>query len=324
MATSISPSEIERLAKRITDLDRQSQYLRVWLYGWTALVAVGLILEYRKDFLRLVQLLWVYTIGPVPFEWWRVRLAFATIFAGVLVTVGVIGELGIEFQQSGVETQLEATNGTLTGDLGQVAKEAADNAKDALRDASTAMTQVGTVEPKLREAQEASQRALETSSRAQVIASNAESHLREAEKDASEAERKAATVLDRFADRVLTDEQAERIAAKARSFSGQEFDITPYRDVPESLHIAERILGILTSVSVGWKYTPPSSATFLMGGVSGVLIDRHPDADERTKLAAETLIAVLNKEGIRAELRIENPTNNPKHNTIHISVGTKW
>jgi hypothetical protein len=227
MATSISSEEIERLAKRITDLDRQSEYLRVWLYGWTALVALGLVLEYRKDFIRLIQLLWMYTIGRVPFELWRVRLAFATIFAGVLVTVGVIGELGIEFQQSGVETELEAANGKLTGDLGQIAKEAADNSRDALRDADRAMTTVGAVGPAMEAAEEASKKALGMSNRAQATASLADSHLREASREADEAERKAAIVLDRFADRTLTGEQADRIAAKVRSFAGQELDVTP-------------------------------------------------------------------------------------------------
>ncbi|HTR38966.1 MAG TPA: hypothetical protein VMH80_23835 [Bryobacteraceae bacterium] len=211
MATSISPSEIERLAKRVTDLDRQSEYLRIWLYIWTAAVAVGLILEYRKEFIRLGELLWIYITGRVPFEWWRIRALIIAIGAGTLVTVGVMGELGIEFRQSGLETELAATNGKLTGDLGELAKDAADNASDALRDANTAMMQVGTVEPKARAAEEASKTAISASKKAEGTASSALTMATAARQKADTVEKQAAESEARLTSATTDLASAQRI-----------------------------------------------------------------------------------------------------------------
>jgi hypothetical protein len=70
-----------------------------------------------------------------------------------------------------------------------------------------------------------------------------------------------------------------------------------------------------------WKFLPTGSA--LLGGVVGVLVWIHPEADEPTKKAAESLVAALLKEGIEAELRMQNPANTPKHNRISLNVGSK-
>ena len=53
----------------------------------------------------------------------------------------------------------------------------------------------------------------------------------------------------------------------------------------------------------------------------GVLVSRHPDADQRTKDAAEALVKALSSRSIAVELR-----TNPEaieHNKIRIQVGAK-
>jgi hypothetical protein len=55
--------------------------------------------------------------------------------------------------------------------------------------------------------------------------------------------------------------------------------------------------------------------------VIGVLVYVNSKADEKTKNAANTLIAALNRNHLDAELREPNdPTPN---NKIHLNVGTK-
>ncbi len=124
------------------------------------------------------------------------------------------------------------------------------------------------------------------------------------------------------APRTLTDEQATRIAHAVASFAGQEFDITPYRDIEESLNIANRILQTLVSNTAGWLYRPLPNGSFLIGGLEGVQVWRHPEADKKAKDAADSLVTALNREGIAAVLRMENPKN-PKENKINLNIGTK-
>jgi hypothetical protein len=94
------------------------------------------------------------------------------------------------------------------------------------------------------------------------------------------------------------------------------------RDIPESLNLANRILATLTSNVGGWLCKPPVNGSFLLGGIEGVQIWRHPEADETVKRAVDTLVQSLNAEGVSAVLKLENP-NNPKENKINVNVGTK-
>jgi hypothetical protein len=124
----------------------------------------------------------------------------------------------------------------------------------------------------------------------------------------------------RLADRELSDAQVATIGGKLNRFPGQEWDITPYWDLKESVAIANRIYAALDLAH--WKYVKPAQSSFLLGGVAGVLVYVHPDAAQETKDAANALVASLNREGIIAE---ERPQNDPGHrsNVIHMSVGTK-
>lgn len=138
----------------------------------------------------------------------------------------------------------------------------------------------------------------------------------------AEGERLArAKIEERLADRTLTDQQIAVIAAALKPFSGQEYGITAYRDLKESVSIANRIHTAL--LQAGWIYLKPERFEALLGGVAGVFVYVHPDADEKTKKAADALLSTLLKEGIAAQLRQENPVNNPKHNKIDLNIGSK-
>ena len=60
----------------------------------------------------------------------------------------------------------------------------------------------------------------------------------------------------------------------------------------------------------------------MLGGVVGVHIWTHPEADEVTKRAAKSLIDALNEEGIQTSPNQQNPKN-PKTNAIAVNVGSK-
>jgi len=151
-------------------------------------------------------------------------------------------------------------------------------------------------------------------------AAKAEAHLAEALQRAANAEKGTATLTTRLADRTLTGEQITRIGKKVSAYAGQEFDVTPYWDLKESLSIANRIA--LALIEGKWKYAPPDNQGFMLGGTAGVQVWLHPDAPDKVKQAATALVSALNAEGIDTEIRQQNPKN-PVDSKIHLNVGTK-
>jgi hypothetical protein len=138
-------------------------------------------------------------------------------------------------------------------------------------------------------------------------------------KAVADAQARTAEIQTPLSDRKLTDTQVEKIANQLLEFSGQEFGVVPYWEVRESLSITKRIVKALTMAK--WKLTPPAAPTFLMEGISGVLVYVNPRASDKTKRATNALVLALNDEGIIASLRKKNASS--PEDKIELSVGTK-
>jgi hypothetical protein len=85
--------------------------------------------------------------------------------------------------------------------------------------------------------------------------------------------------------------------------------------------IAERI-NIALQLA-GWAFSKEGGEGAMFGGVVGIFVSIHPDADESTKRAEASLISALNACGIKAASKPQNPTNNPKHNNLSLQIGAK-
>jgi hypothetical protein len=144
--------------------------------------------------------------------------------------------------------------------------------------------------------------------------------LAEQEQRAADAEQEVARLNGLLADRHLTDSQVELIAGKLSRYSGQQYTVTAYWDSKESLGMANRIHTALQLAK--WSFSPEGSKSQMLGGVIGVFVWTHPNADEATLGAADSLVKALNAEGIESARHEQNP-NNPKSNTIGIDVGAK-
>jgi hypothetical protein len=138
---------------------------------------------------------------------------------------------------------------------------------------------------------------------------------------AANAERETARLTAQLADRTLTDKQVQSIAGKLIVFKGQEYTLTAYWQSKESLGIANRVHQTLQMAR--WSYFDEGSKSMMMGGVIGIFVFTHPDADERTKQAAEGIVEALHGEGLEAATKLQSSQNNPKHNKIWISFGAK-
>ena len=82
------------LQKMIGNLEASLDSLGSWLLCFTALVVIGLIVEYAHDLWKL--------FAERPFN----TKLLITITGGILITVGVAGEMFIQFKASHVETDL--------------------------------------------------------------------------------------------------------------------------------------------------------------------------------------------------------------------------
>jgi hypothetical protein len=218
-------------------------------------------------------------------------------------------------------------SGNVIGSLGKKADLADTKAKTAIADSSTALSQAKDALGEAEKAAGSLGKAEDEASTAQTAASNALALARGArqeadsfEKDIAAAKEAAAKAEAKLADRTLTDEQVRSIGGKLKVFGGQTYTVTAYWDSKESLGIANRIHSALLLAE--WSFSQEGSKSMMLGGVIGVLVWTHPDADETAKKAADLLVSVLNAEGIEASQRQQNPKN-PKTNTISLSVGAK-
>lgn len=123
--------------------------------------------------------------------------------------------------------------------------------------------------------------------------------------DIAEARTETQKIKQRMSDRQLTDNQVSQIADKLKPFTGQEFSIVTPLDL------------------AGWKYIKLERATFMMGGIEGVQVWRHPNAEERVQKAADALVAALNDTGVATVLKLQSSENNPIDNKLTLDVGTK-
>src|SRR5216684_9071781 len=117
----MQPTDIDSLRRTITALEGHIGSLEIWLAVMTALVVIGLILEYipeiREEFKTFRE---KRTLKPL------------LIMAGaILITVGVAGELVVQFRASNDETALRNANDQVFAALNTEAATARKEASEA-------------------------------------------------------------------------------------------------------------------------------------------------------------------------------------------------
>lgn len=151
-----------------------------------------------------------------------------------------------------------------------------------------------------------------------------EAYKLEANKSISEANARATEAqlaLERYkAPREISDSDLGRLVAKLREFKGREYQITTFWDLKEPLALAGKLHQVLTLSE--WDFIKPESGSFLLGGMSGIQVWSHPTASQKTKDAADALVAALNQIGLDGVRKFQAP-NNPPDEKIVINVGTK-
>jgi hypothetical protein len=290
----------------------------VWLSRSTKCVVFGLILELpelayetinfarnRIDRLRYRVLL--------PED--RLERAKLVAFVGwFLIVAGVAGEWYAGAKIDDLSARIQGCNEVRLAEVAEQSGNANARASAAYERASENEKETAAT---LKQAEEER----EDAAKSLGVTRGYESQIAQANERAANAELETERLRQQLADRTLSDEQVKTIGNKLKLFKGQPYTITAYWDSKESLGLANRIHPALHDVAE-WPYSDEGTKSMMLGGIVGVQVWTHPDADKSTKEAAAALIKALNAEGIEAGPKQQNPKN-PKTNMIAINVGSK-
>ena len=120
----MDPSALESVSR---SLESSLDSWGAWLTVATALVVAGLLIEYWHPFWDFFEQ-WRRPAAAFP---WKMLMELA---GGILVTVGVAGELYATYRASRIETNLRENNRKIEAVLNLEAKEASDRAEQAKKE----------------------------------------------------------------------------------------------------------------------------------------------------------------------------------------------
>lgn len=183
-------------SKSLERLESSSDCLSVWLFISTLLVVIGLVIEYRHDLMEL--------LSKRPLD----KKLLQTIVGGVLITVGVAGELIVQTLASGVEARLRSANHLIEAGLIKSAAKSEEKAKGFERDIARSNGAAASSNERAGKANERAANAAKQAGDAEMKAGNANKRAAVLEKDAAIQREKAA-----LAERALLELQ-ERLKGR--------------------------------------------------------------------------------------------------------------
>lgn len=230
---------------------------------------------------------------------WIERLHKGEIVGTLLVAVGVAIEFACSWFGKPLQNKIDTARAI---EIAQLNRDTAE----AHKEAEHARKQAESFESEIAKANERAAEAMKEAARLNKLA---------------EEEKLARIKIEqRFADRQLTDKQVEVVLNKIKKFTNQEYEVTTFWDLKEPVAFANRIHSILTAAS--WMYVKPKNAGFLLGGIAGIQVFVHPEADKQAQEAAKTLVESLNEQDIDSQLKYINDPGHPT-NKISLNIGTK-
>jgi hypothetical protein len=252
--------DLSDLSNKVISLDQtrvklESSYsdIEVWLAIFTAVVILGLAIEYRRDFLKLFQ---------KPIDWGHAL----EMFGAFLVVVGICGELGTEYFAGDLTTKLDSNGrqverllfGAASEDATKIASDekqiAADNraAQTATAQAANLGVKVDTL-PRFVSGKEAEVKALA----ADIDRRNAD--LSNVLKDAQASEQRTAdlwaAVQKNEGARVLSAEQTSKLISGVKGKVSSVI-VRAYTSDPESMMYATDFINAFSSHGIKATFDP--------------------------------------------------------------------
>jgi hypothetical protein len=255
-------SALESISKA---LEKSLDFWGLLLLLSTAVVVLGLVVEYWHD----VKEFWIIVRWPMAaFPWDK----FKTLFGGILVTLGVAGELFFTYKASRVENDLRHNSHKIEVLLTQQAGDAATSAKTAHEELDAVRREADSIQTRL---------------------DAAAIQLSGLEKD----------VLIQGPRSKLLDVNKTKFVNRMKPFAGQSILVmwcgTMWNAPAEQFELAMRMASSLGQAKwvaspTSWDSCPPAGVLNAAGNAMVV-----PDsADKSTKDAAAALLGILNEIGI--------------------------
>ncbi len=264
----------------------------------TALVVIGLVVEYWHD----VQEFWVRRTWPMASFPWDKLTALA---GGILVTIGVAGELLVTYKASRVETKLRENSHKIEALLTQKAGDAAASAKTAHDEANTVKLEADAIEKRLDAA----------STQLSVI------------------ERQVRVQGPRWK---LLEVGKDEFIAKLKPFAGQKVFVMYCGRwggvAPEPFRVTQDLLNFLTKrhqYGAGWNVSGGTWDLCPAGGgtsAGGNLIMTSLGSGKKVEDAAEALYEILNKLQI-STIKLQTDPREANPNSLAVKFfgpGSPW
>lgn len=304
-------AEVSKLENSLKPLEGSFDRVENLLLGFTILVVVGLVVEYWDDIREFRHGLWERRTGLTRVSHadplWRSARA---VIGGVLVTIGVAGELLEEFNAAHVEIKLRDVNGRIDALLELEASTAARQAAIAARSAADLGVKVDKLPDFVAQKEAeitddiASFQQYAKTVQAETGAATMRLHddiaaLDKARTDAQTAARQAETELAAMqaanAPRWMTAAQQNEFVARMKPFAGLVVNVwTLPTSSPDAAPLAD-LLGKLLKAA-GWKV---GSAMMLGGGYAkGFVICAGDTPKGNVAAAALSIVKTLRADGI--------------------------
>jgi hypothetical protein len=285
--------ELSALQKTTSALETSLDSIEFWLFLSTLAVVIGLVIEY---WFPLRELLRAFRERPFP---WKLLLEMV---GGILVTVGVAGELGFQSRASKVETTLRSDSHQIEGILNKQAADAQGEAAEARKEAEGFQSQIADSNARAKTAEAVVASANAASRDAVTKVATADARIAEAKKGAAEANETAERErLEReqlaqlLSPRTLTIDQQKKIGAACNRLyatgPNNRIDVESYGLDGEGAALAQEIIGALTS---GLLYNNSDIAASLSTGAfdTGVLISAPPEAETFANCLADAFVNI--------------------------------
>jgi hypothetical protein len=225
------------LLDRVSTLERAIDAWEPYLTVAICLVVVGLILEYREDIGKLAK--------SRPFKW----SLLGTTIGGILVTLGVGGELWVHVRTSRLGNELRTANGQVVGLLKEQTADASKGAAVANERANEANKRTVVTEAQMDartlelRAQLATAEAATKASQAKIAEANANA---EEARSMAESERTERTRLTLMASpREFNEAEMTNIQAGLDAYRGKTVSIVTYANDIEGVLLGRQMIELL-------------------------------------------------------------------------------
>lgn len=295
--------DLPQLESAIKALEKSLDSLSVWLTVWTALVVLGLGVELADDLRKIVK--------ERPVKWTKHLLV---IGGGLLITIGVAGELFVQFKASKVETFLRADSHQVEALLNQQAAEANKEAEEVRSEAASALIQIA-------QAKKDAELARRDAESFKLDIAKANERAAEASQKAEEERLARLRIEETLAPRRISAEQTAALVADLKPLTGKKVFLSFITGDPETAAFTELLRTTLAKAGL----VVEARAILIFGSVQpGITMTIGKDRLADANFLANALIhAGLVEKPVPAEKLPEGEEGKSRWDELTLVIGPK-